>query len=256
MPLVMVENNSCHYAVSRRAPENGPAMICLHGSGADGIVWSYQLSRLSSQYRVIVPDLPGHGRSGGQPLETAGEYAAWLESFCRALGLDSFFLLGHSFGGAIAQEYARSYPRRLRGMVLAGTGTHFMLSRAYRDLCERGVSPGDGAAVYEKLPEQVQKGYELLLSQSSGTLHADLFAAAQFDSSAWVGSLTVPALVIWGSNDAITPRELPEELAEKLPGGRLLIIGGAGHVVMIDARNEFNRAVAEFIEQAGAAATT
>ena len=256
MPLVMVENNSCHYAVSRRAPEQGPAAVCLHGSGADGIVWSNQLSRLSSQYRIIVPDLPGHGRSEGQPLDSACAYAAWLDIFCRALSLDTFFLLGHSFGGAIAQEYARCHPHRVKGMVLAGTGTHFRLSRTYRDLCERTVSPGDGNAVHEMLPEHLKKGYELLLSQSNQSLHADLFAAAQFDSSAWVGSLTVPALVIWGSNDAITPRELPEELAAKLPEGRLHIINGAGHVVMIDARSEFNRAVADFIEQTGAMAKT
>ena len=70
----------------------------------------------------------------------------------------------------------------------------------------------------------------------------------------WVGSLKVPALVIWGSRDEITPREFPEELAGKLPEGRLHIINGAGHVVMIDARDEFNRAVADFIEQHSAAA--
>jgi pimeloyl-ACP methyl ester carboxylesterase len=134
-------------------------------------------------------------------------------------------------------------------MVLAGTGTHFMLSRTYRDLCERGTPPGDGHAAQELLPEYLKKAYELLRSQSSGALHADLFAAAQFDSSDWVGSLKIPALVIWGSRDEITPRKLPEELAEKLPAARLYIMHGAGHVVMIDARNEFNRLVADFIEQ-------
>jgi pimeloyl-ACP methyl ester carboxylesterase len=250
----MVNNYSCYYAISKRALEHGPAAVCLHGSGADGIVWSYQLSRLSSKYRVIVPDLPGHGRSGGQPLDSAQAYAAWLEDFCRALNLPSFFLLGHSFGGAIVQEYARCHPHKIKGAVLVSTGTHFMLSRTYRDLCERGVSPAaDDHAVSEMLPEPLKKGYELLLSQSNQSLHADLFAAAQFDSSAWVGSLKIPALVIWGSRDEITPRELPEELAGKLPEGRLHIINGAGHVVMIDARDAFNRAVADFIEQHSAA---
>lgn len=255
MPHVMVENHDCYYAVSRRAPEKGPAAVCLHGSGADGIVWSYQLSRLSSKYRIIVPDLPGHGRSGGQPLDSAHAYVGWLENFCRVLDLSSFFLLGHSFGGAIVQEYARCQPHRVRGMVLADTGTHFMLSRTYRDLCERGVAPGaDGNAVSESLPESLKSSYQLLRSQSSAALHADLFAAAQFDSSDWVGSLKIPALVIWGSRDEITPRELPEELAGKLLAARLHIINGAGHVVMIDARNEFNRAVADFIEQTMATA--
>jgi pimeloyl-ACP methyl ester carboxylesterase len=98
------------------------------------------------------------------------------------------------------------------------------------------------------LPESFKKGYELLLGQSSAALHADLFAAARFDSTAWIESLRVPALVIWGSRDEITPRELPEELAGKLPIARFHIIQGAGHVVMVDARNEFNTVVADFIE--------
>jgi pimeloyl-ACP methyl ester carboxylesterase len=254
MPSVKVNNNSCYYAISKRAPEHGQVAVCLHGSGADGIVWSYQLSRLSSQYRVIAPDLPGHGRSEGQPLDSASAYAAWLEDFCLALNLSTLFLMGHSFGGAIAQEYARCHPHKIRGMVLVGTGMQFVLSRTYRELCERAASPtADDTPVSAMLPESFKKGYELLLGQSSAALHADLFAAARFDSSAWVESLRVPALVIWGSRDKITPRELPEELARKLPVARFHIIQGAGHVVMVDARNEFNKAVADFIEYTSAA---
>jgi pimeloyl-ACP methyl ester carboxylesterase len=223
--------------------------VCLHGSGADGIVWSYQLSRLSSQYRVIAPDLPGHGRSEGQPLDSAHAYAAWIEDFCLALNLSAFFLMGHSFGGAIAQEYARCHSHKIRGMVLVGTGIRFVLSRAYRELCERVASPtADDTTVSAMLPESFKKSYALLLGQSSAALHADLFAAARFDSSTWVESLRVPALIIWGSRDEITPRELPEELARKLPVARFHIIQGAGHVVMVDARNEFNKAVADFID--------
>jgi pimeloyl-ACP methyl ester carboxylesterase len=254
MPSVNVNKNSCHYAISNRAPEHGTVVVCLHGSGADGIVWSYQLSRLSSQYRVIVPDLPGHGRSEGQPLDSPYAYALWLEDFCLALNISSFFIMGHSFGGAIAQEYTRRYPRKIKGMVLVGTGMRFVLSRAYRELCERAApSNVDITVVSEILPESFKKGYELLLGQSNAALHADLFAAARFDSSEWVESLDVPALVIWGSRDEITPRELPEELARRLPTARFHIIQGAGHVVMVDARNEFNTIVADFIERNKAA---
>lgn len=250
MPQVMVENNRIHYVLSRRAPENGPVAICVHGSGSDGIVWSYQFSRLSDRFRVIVPDLPGHGRSEGQPLASAHAYADWLEQFCLALDLPDFFLLGHSFGGAIVQEYARRHPHKVRGMVLAGTGTRFWMSRTYRDLYERGLLPcNDGDAIQEMLPEPLNRGYQQLLKQRGGSLHEDLFASAQFDSSAWVGSLTNPALVIWGDRDEILPRELSDDLAEKLPHSRYQIMNGAGHVVTIDARNEFNRAVADFIEQ-------
>jgi pimeloyl-ACP methyl ester carboxylesterase len=94
----------------------------------------------------------------------------------------------------------------------------------------------------------------MLRKQRGGSLHEDLFASAQFDSSAWVGSLMNPALVIWGDRDEILPRELFEDLAGKLPHSRYQIMNGAGHVVTIDARNEFNRVVADFIEQHSATA--
>jgi pimeloyl-ACP methyl ester carboxylesterase len=209
---------------------------------------------LSRQFRIIVPDLPGHGRSAGEPLGSAEAYAGWLEEFCQALRLHNFILMGHSFGGAVVQEYARCHPHKVSGMVLVGTGTGFRLSRIYRELCESGMPAGaDGMAADARLPEPFRKGYVMLLSQGSRSLHADLLAAARFDSSAWVGSLRMPALVMWGSRDEITPAALPEELARMLPQGRLQVIEGAGHVLMIDARDEFNRVVTAFMEQTIAA---
>ena len=63
MAEVMVDGAVCEYRVSKRAPADGPVIVCVHGSGGDGVVWSYQVSRLSREYRVIVPDLPGHAGS-------------------------------------------------------------------------------------------------------------------------------------------------------------------------------------------------
>jgi len=114
--------------MSKRASADTPAAICLHGSGACSVVWSYQVSRLSKQIRIIAPDLPGHGQSQGAALESAESYARWVDRFAQALELDAFFLLGHSFGGAIVQEYARLYPEKLKGMILIATGAKFKLS--------------------------------------------------------------------------------------------------------------------------------
>jgi pimeloyl-ACP methyl ester carboxylesterase len=246
MPTITVDNLRTHYRMSKRASLDTTAVICLHGSGADSLVWGYQVSRLSKQFRIIAPDLPGHGDSEGTALESAEAYAHWLDLFAAALGIKSFFLMGHSFGGAIAQEYARLYPHMVKGMILIATGTGFKLSSAYRKLHENGVDVENLDSA--DIPHSIRQGYEVLKKVSSGPLlHADLLAAGNFDSTQWIASVQVPALVLWGSADFITPRELPEALAQALPQASLQIIEGSGHVLMVEAPKPFNTAVTEFI---------
>jgi len=245
MPTTTIDICTAHYRMSKRASIDSPAAICLHGSGADSIVWSYQVSRLSKQYRIIAPDLPGHGQSGGAALDSAETYARWVDRFALALQLDSFFLMGHSFGGAIVLEYARLYPEKLKGIILIATGTGFKLSQAYRELHAGGVDVEslDSTAI----PESIRQGYEMLKKVSGPLLHADLLAAGAFDSTPWIASIKIPSLVLWGSTDFITPRELPEGLARMLPNASFQVIEGSGHVLMIEAVKTFNAAVSEFM---------
>ena len=245
MPAITVDNTTAHYRMSKKASADTPAVICLHGSGACSIVWSYQVSRLSKHFRIIAPDIPCHGQSEGAALDSAEAYARWVDRFSQALELDTFFLMGHSFGGAIVQEYARLYPEKLKGIILIATGTGFKLSRAYRELHENGIDVETLGIM--AVPEAIRQGYEMLKNVSSPLLHEDLLAAGSFDSTGWISAVTVPALVLWGSEDYITQRELPEALAEALPHASFKVIEGAGHVLMVEAPQPFNTAVAEFI---------
>jgi pimeloyl-ACP methyl ester carboxylesterase len=245
MPTIAIDNCTVHYRMSRRASPDSPAAICLHGSGADSVVWGYQVSRLSRQFRIIAPDLPGHGESEGAACESAEDYARWVDRFARALELDRFFLIGHSFGGAIVQEYARLYPEKLNGIILIATGTGFKLSSAYRELHENGIDVENHDSA--DIPHPIRQGYEMLKKVSGPLLHADLLAAGAFDSTPWIATVNIPALVLWGSADFITPRELPEALSAALPNASFQVIEGAGHVLMVEAVEAFNTAVAEFM---------
>jgi len=251
MPQITIGSIIYHYRMSKRVPADGCAVICIHGSGTSSIVWSYQISRLSKYFKIIAPDLPGHGESGGHTLPSAEAYARWLNRFLEELRLPSVYLCGHSFGGAIVQEYARIYPHKVKGLVLIGTGMSFKLSKLYRKLTAQGSDPA-GALPLSELPDFFRKGYELLSSISNQTLHDDLLAAGDFDSAPWIGSLHVPALVVWGSNDIITPVEVPRELAVALPAATLQIIQDAGHVVMVDSPEAFNNVLNKFLKSINA----
>jgi pimeloyl-ACP methyl ester carboxylesterase len=246
VPYVKIDNTGYYYRVSKRGLDKKIAAVCIHGSGADGVVWSYQLSRLSRDYKIIIADLPGHGRSGGKPLESTGAYAKWLEQLRTALDLSSFFIFGHSLGGAIAQEYARAYPEKIKGLVLVSTGTAFRISKVYNEISNTSRNSEEAAQKWD----EYSKAYEAL-SQigDKETLLKDMPAAAAFDSTGWISSIKIPALVIWGSEDIITPRDMLEELAGGLTKGDLCIIEGGGHVVMVDKPNEFNYAVKKFMER-------
>ncbi|MBN2106609.1 MAG: alpha/beta hydrolase [Deltaproteobacteria bacterium] len=245
MPTITIDNCTAHYRMSKRASPDTPAAVCVHGSGADSVVWGYQVSRLSKQFRIIAPDLPGHGASEGAALESAEAYARWIDRFALALELDTFFLMGHSFGGAIVQEYSRLFPEKLKGILLIATGAGFKLSSSYRELHENGVDVERLNS--DAIPASIRQGYDMLKKVSGPALHADLLAAGAFNSTAWISAIQVPALVLWGSADCITPRDLPEQLACMLPNASFHVIEHAGHVLMVEAVDAFNTAVAAFM---------
>jgi pimeloyl-ACP methyl ester carboxylesterase len=254
--FITIENKKYFYRISKRALNKEPAVICIHGSGADSVVWSNQLSRLSRYFKVIIPDLPAHGKSEGTPLETAEEYAHWLNKFSESLSLDSFYLMGHSFGGAIAQEFAHHHAEKLKGLILIGTGPNFRFSKIYKELHEQGIDLSQKEDIKSFLlskdvPDSFIKGYETLKKMSSSLLHDDLLAAGKFDSTSWLSSVKIPSLVLWGEHDSITPKELPIKLSDLLPVSEFKIINNSGHVVMIDARDEFNSIAKDFIQQNG-----
>ena len=251
MPRVTIDGDEYYYRISKRGIDKEHVVVCLHGAGADGLVWGYQVSRLSKYFKIIVPDLPGHGKSGGMPLASVSEYSAWLDQFITALGFSSIFLIGHSFGGAIAQEYARAHPDKIKGLILASTSTVFRLSRMYRKLYEKDVDLSTEGLMDcgIDVPDSFKQGLAMLREVGNDALQADLLAAGLFDSSNWISSIKQPVLIIWGADDVITARDLPEKMNQSLPGSELCIIPDAGHVIMIDRRNAFNKAVKDFIDK-------
>lgn len=233
------------------AAADGNTLILLHGSGGDSSVWEKQLGGNSA---LIAPDLPGHGQSDGPLRSSAQEYALWLDAFTRELAIKLIFLAGHSLGGAVAQEFSRAFPHRVAGLILAGTGTHATIASEYLELlrhnfpaaikasCLSAYAPGTADALYVQ-------GCEMLTRNGPEALYSDLQAYASFDSRPWAAALSVPALVLCGSEDRITPPADAEELAGLLPQAVLKIIPGCGHMVMMEAPGAFNEAVREFIKK-------
>ncbi|MFM7785839.1 MAG: alpha/beta fold hydrolase, partial [Gammaproteobacteria bacterium] len=106
----------------RAADPSRPAVVLLHGAGMDHTVWSLVSRHLLRHGRcVIAPDLPGHGRSGGEPLGSVPAMADWVVALLDALGIAQAAVCGHSLGSLVALDAAARHPGRIRALAMVGT---------------------------------------------------------------------------------------------------------------------------------------
>src|SRR5512139_941434 len=120
MPYLDLDGERSYYAVHRNQAD-GASVLLIHGAGENHLVWPIGLRRLPGSI-VYAIDLPGHGKSAGMGRSTIADYAAWIVSFLDALHIPAAVFIGHSMGGAIAQQLALTYPDRTTALVLAATG--------------------------------------------------------------------------------------------------------------------------------------
>ena len=251
MPYVKINENRVFYQESKKSNNAKKTIIFIHGSGGDSFVWENQLKGLSDFIMAIFPDLPGHGRSEGLCFGSAKNYAGWINAFAEHLKLSSFYLAGHSLGGAVAQEFASTYPEKTEGLILMGTGLCFDISKEYLELLqtdfESAVNLSCERAFAEKVSEELyKKGYKMLLKNGKNTLYKDVLACESFNGSKNYLSEN-PCLIICGQEDKITKPELSRQLSKKIDKSTLHIVPEAGHMVMIEASEITNRAIENFV---------
>ena len=100
----------------------GEPLVVIHGGGGDARTWKYNIAELAEKYTVYAPDLPGYG--GSQPLD--GDYyipelSDFVDKFARSLGLERFYIIGHSLGGGIALNYTLKFPQKIKKLVLVSS---------------------------------------------------------------------------------------------------------------------------------------
>lgn len=214
--------------------------IFLHGFGGQARQWHYQLHYFALQNRVIAVDLRGHGLSD----KPASGYEmprilADLDAVLAALEVNQpVVLVGHSFGGAIATEFALLHPERVERLVLIATAGEFKLNPFFR----LGLH----------LPNWLLR---LLGPTTRHWLSAPPHALKPFylkNLSQWVGwekfaALQVPTLVLRGHRDFLFEQPLFEQVARSIPAAEEADIGASGHMVMLERRDAVNRAIERFL---------
>jgi pimeloyl-ACP methyl ester carboxylesterase len=247
--------NAAGISVAESAPPGaaGPPIVLVHGAGGTSRHWPAEIRALRGR-RVLALDLPGHGASPGPSLASVPAYARSVLAALDALRIGSAVLAGHSMGGAIALTLALDAPGRVRGLVLVGTGARLRVSKA---VLETTADPGALAAAAETMAEYAfgplgtpalrREFARDMAATAPGVAHGDFSACDAFDAMARLGELRTPALVVCGSDDRLTPPKYSEFLRDRIPGARLELVPGAGHMVMLEAPERVAAAIDGFV---------
>ena len=245
---------------------DGPALVFLHGVGGNRSNWRGQVERFGAAgFHAIAIDARGYGESDGYagPLvftDFADDVARVLDRF----GQPRATICGLSMGGRIALDLWRRHPERIERLVLADTSAG---SKETQDparieafLAARRQPLLDGLTPAQLAPTLVEtligpnatpaQRAELVASlaalQRDGYLKA-LEAVTRFTDFPAFESIAVPTLVIVGSEDRIAPPHIARAMADAIPGARLAVLDGAGHISNIEAPDAFDAALADFL---------
>lgn len=272
MPFTQAgDGTRIHYVVAGRP--DGEPLLMIQGLGADLRAWVLQRRALGRHHRLLLVDNRGAGRSGCPPgpydLEVMADDAV---AVLDAEGIGSAHVMGASMGGVLAQIIAVRRPDRVRSLVLACTACRHLpwrreLLEAWARLAtERGMGALGSRALRWLVGPRHHRRFRLpigvlapVLLDTSPQAFADQVAAilAQSDDVRHeLRTISVPVLVVVGTQDILTPLADSEELVDSIPGAELIIIGGAAHGLMIDRAGAFNSAVLGFLEGLSATETS
>lgn len=249
---------------------SGLPVLLLHGFPLDHAMWAGQ-EPLAEHLRLVVPDQRGFGASAGPGPASMEQLADDAAALLAALHCGPAVVCGLSMGGYVAQHLAVRHPDRTAALVLVDTRLEADTpeARAARvDLAAKVGRLGQRIVADAMVPRLLASSaearaaagradleaalHEAILRQPVATIQAALAAlGARPDMTAALGQVRVPTLLVVGAEDAITPPACMEAAVEVMPHARLLVVPRAGHMTPLEAPGVFNRAVFEFLAEAG-----
>ena len=261
----------------------GPALLLLHGLGCDHTTWEPVIDALSKRYTVIAPDLLGHGESAKPRADySVGGYANGMRDLLAVLGIDTVTVVGHSFGGGVAMQFAYQFPERTeRLMLVASGGLGPEVSPAIRAVTTPGYHQVMSLLTLPGVRHLGMAGLRALSRTGLKTTRDLNEVAAIYDSFKdpyaraairhvvkavvdWRGQIVtmadraylteaMPMAVVWGRDDQVIPVRHASNMAYLAPDARVEIIPNAGHFPHKDHPHRFAKIVHEFVRTTQAA---
>ncbi|MBA2524410.1 MAG: alpha/beta hydrolase [Pyrinomonadaceae bacterium] len=241
---------------------SGPTLVLLHGFLFDSRAWRPQLEGLSDHFTVIAWDAPGAGQSSDPP-ETfkIGDWVNCLAGLLDVAGVENAHIVGLSWGGILSQEFYRRYPSRAQSLVLADTYAGWKGSLP-EPICEerlagclRDASLPPSELVSKYLPAMHSESASQDVRHRLGSIMSDFHplgfrlmarSSAQVDTRDLLPKISVPTLLIWGDGDVRLPMNVAYRIHDAIPGAKLAVIPGVGHLSNFEAPAQFDAEVRDF----------
>ncbi len=245
------ENNVACWVNPRDFGTHKQSLVFIHGSGGNSSAWSHQCAKLHKLFNIAAVDLPGHGKSGGHGKQDISEYVLDVKEILSVLKLEHPILIGHSLGAAIALDFAAKYPQAISGVAATGGGLTLPVNPDILDGFRK--QPDfvlDMICKFSLAKENRPKFYDALrasLGQANvDVVSGDMLACSKFNLTGELQKIIAPVLVICGTEDKMTPPASSEQIATGIAGTKLVLIEGAGHMVMMEKPSAFNDALRDF----------
>jgi pimeloyl-ACP methyl ester carboxylesterase len=248
-----------HLAYTEQGDRSGPAVLLLHGWLESARSFDRLRPLLPSSLRVIAVDQRGHGRSdapmGGYDVDSL---AADVEAFVAALGLHRVVLVGSSSGGYVAEQVAVRCPDRIAGLALVGSPFTLMGRPDFAAEVDRLTDPVDPSWVrvfldafprFSVIPQwyldqRVQESADVPARVWRQSLTGLTTSRPPLES----GAVTAPTLILWGDQDSVLDRAGQVDLADAIPGSRLYVYKGVGHLVLWEIPEQVASDLVEFVD--------
>ncbi len=259
-----IEFSGTEVAYSDRG--EGPCLVLLHGYLETGEIWDSFADLFPQGYRLIIPDLPGHGRSGtwGE-MHSMDDLAGVVNAIVEAEGIRKFFLVGHSMGGYVLMAFAELFPEKLLGYSLfhstcfADTDEKkvnrdreisLVLCGKTRQIVLVNIPKAFSMDNVDLMPEEVERARRIALENSDEGIVALLNGMkSRPDRTAVLKDPGLPLLLIGGMKDNYIPVEVFERLVSLAPHARVLRLEESGHMGFIEEPEKVVQAFMEMLDQ-------
>lgn len=240
-------------------------IVFLHGIGGAGRAWGRQMEYFSRRYQVMAWDVPGYEGRPILPEMSFESLCDQLASDIADIGSATVTLVGHSFGGMLAQTFVRLFPSRVARLALCGTSAAFGRpdGEFQKKFVAERTAPLDAGKTMADLAPTIMAGFQGKKANPEGvalaidcmscvpeeTYRKILQLIVRFDERQALARISCPVLVLASTHDTAAPPDMMERMAGRIQGAKYVLMAGAGHLQPMEQPEKFNKILDQFLKE-------
>jgi pimeloyl-ACP methyl ester carboxylesterase len=259
MPELTIRGIRLHYDDKG----SGRPIVFVHGHPFNNTMWQYQVSHFSKEYRLIIPDLRGYGRTEITPGRVMlDEMALDILHLLDALEIEQAIFCGLSMGGQIVLDFYRLFPQKVKALIIVDSDARGETPETYRQRMQKaatildiGMKQHTDDTIHQYISAASMKNkpvythlYEMMASTAAeGAAAAHKGRGERRDHLPFLSRIRVPALIVVGEDDFFTPEPIARLMSDAIPDAQLAVIAGAGHLPNMEEPETFNKILSSFL---------